>query len=577
VEIISITTPVPRLSRVVYGMTWAWGGIDLVLRVLIVAFVLASLPSTAYATTDLRQTYELNRFDNIYFEGPLPEGFGLPGYVSHRELRPLAEGSKIRIRESKYVDEENPKDCLFAVGVAFGGHLPSVAMPCQQNLIVAVRNRQLAEMPKPDEEYFLARQVIYILSIFGGTIEDPKPTDYLEWNGRFPTPRQRCHDVALAGLREQIYSFYIALLRKGFSKVELILRICFEDYDPRVITGASDVFNVVFGPWFYKAREVIKSYYASLDQNILFASGKTSRELGIWFDEAWYSKGRAICGDDQLVVTRGVFGEGDGSRHDAHMHVLFFNLKWLVYSLLVHIPTYVSQWARDAAVNTVASCYAYGLKWWHAYRTRSGDPDTTDGNTIQTDFVAFDVQRHIEEGLDRGDSLSVIKDAIIDSSLKLGYELKVKLTRDPTQVTFLSGGFMPVDGDMYWYPLPGRALQKMGWSTRKFDKNTWRDFAGKLNSYRDFSFVPFLRVYVDVVSQLIPEEYRLEPPSKRWLVGPGITPQEPSDDTWEWFSRRYSLDKTDEQEFTARLAAIPSLPYMTTCSDIERMVEIDMG
>jgi len=106
---------------------------------------------------------------------------------------------------------------------------------------------------------------------------------------------------------------------------------------------------------------------------------------------------------------------------------------------------------------------------------------------------------------------------------------------------------------------------------------TWRDYAGVLNSYRDFSFVPFLRTYVDVVSQLIPEEYRLEPPSKRWNVGPGITPQEPGSDTWDWFTRRYSLTVSDEEEFKKSLESIRSLPHMITCPMVEHMCEVDLG
>jgi hypothetical protein len=432
-------------------------------------------------------------------------------------------------------------------------------------------------MPAPNETVFADCVELYFRQF--RTVSDVVEEAFDEWNSRFPAGRQRNQEVARESWFNQAVTAYEVLLRNTFIKVEKVLRVEKGAFDPRVITGASDVFNVLWGCWFYTARDALKEAYSDLPGNVLLASGSTSPELGAWFTEALETEGRAICGDDQLITTRGFFVESDGARHDAHMHKLFFEFKWRVYEYLFRlIPRRVVWVAKEAARRTVGRSRQYGVKLEHEYRVRSGDPDTEKGNSVCTDLVAWHTQNIVRDLADAGHTAAEMQEIVPKKILELGYEVEIKISRDPTEVTFLSGSFSPVNGTMYWHPLPGRQLCKIGWSIRDTKGVTpWRDFAGILNSYRDFSFVPFLRTYVDVVSQLIPEEFRLEPPSKRWQVGPGITPQAPAADTWDWFTRRYSLTENDEEEFKQRLSQIQTLPFMVIDPAIEHMIAVDMA
>ncbi len=303
----------------------------------------------------------------------------------------------------------------------------------------------------------------------------------------------------------------------------------------------------------------------------------TAGQLGAWYASALEGGGRITCGDDQLAVTATYIIEGDGSRHDAHMHELFFELKWAVYrKVIAFVPGDVYKYAMDAARNTVAHT-RLGVKYTHAYRVRSGDPDTTDGNCVTTDFVAKVISDIVS-----GDEWAVPKQEIVrrveETVLKLGYEVKVKLHRNPFDATFLSGAFLTVDGRWFWYPLVGRLLTKIGWTMRSVSsRRSWIDFAGTLNSFATFKYVPFLRVYIERVSQLIPEKYRLTRPAVRWGVEAGDVPPAPTEDTWDAFYQRYSLSPADEVRFAEALSKVTRLPFILDSQSVRDMVAIDMA
>lgn len=546
---LTISTWLARTCVPSYRLTW-YKTIQFVVLMALLGFPTVRGQTHAMA---LREAYTTDRFADLAYHGPLPEGFGLPGYIADRAMATMGDGCKIKIREpNRDVNPSNVSDALFAVGVVFAGFLPSVAASCQQNLVVAVRNRQLAARPDPDTKVFGEWADAY-LSNFNKMYDYPD-IDYDAWNSRFPRSRQKEHDEAREGLANQIYNAFDITVRAGFTKVEKIMRLAKGAYDPRCITGATAAFNVIFGQWFHFAKHAIHEAYNDLHGNVMLVESQTSAELGAWFEEAMLSGGRAVCGDDQLIAVDGLFIEADGVRHDSAMHELFIKLKWEIYARVMRsIPIEVQRWARDSARRTVARNTIFQVFWEHNWRTRSGDADTKTGNGVDTDFVAYVVQETVRR-LQPADHC--VAGVVEREVLKLGYEITTLVTRDPAQVSFLSGSFMPVDGVMYWYPHPGRQIAKLGWTIRRNSttKQRYRDFAGALNSFQAYCFVPFLRRYIDRVSELVPEEFRLEPPSKRWAIGSGSTPYLPADDTWDWFTRRYGLTRSDEDAFVEDLA-----------------------
>lgn len=533
-------------------------------------------PGHFLSVTVLHQ-YMYDRFGEVEYAGPLPKGFGLPGYVCPLSYPELGEDCWISVKEpEKYVDTDNPRNTLFAVGVTFAGYLPSVALPCQENMVAAARTRQLAAMPDYDQEFFWQVVEDYWKKL--SWQREMEETNYEQWNSRFPGSRQLQHDCAAIDVQDQNFEEFHAVRRNVFIKVEKILKLTGKPYKPRVITGATHLFNVMVAPWMYKLKDVVEETLSNMEDDlVMLASGKTAQQMGEWFAAAQLGNGRAICGDDQLVFADGTCVESDGSKHDAHMHKGFFNFKWETYRKIAsEIPDEVLKYAREFARETYAFSKAYSVKWFHPYRVRSGDPDTERGNSLTTDLVASNIQKWTRE-LHKNHTAFEIEEELKRRALKMGYEITVKVHHDLAHATFLSGAFAPVNGVFYWFPLPGRQLAKMGWTIKNFKHaRMMREYAGVLNSYRDYTFVPFLRKYVDIVSQLIPERYRKEAPSRRWLVGPGITPQYPADDTWEWFERRYGLNIQDEAEFEMSLLKVKRIPFMMNSEAVKIMAAVDL-
>jgi len=547
--------------------------------------LLSSARGAPVTLCPVSQMYASDRFSPIDWEGALPLNsthcFGLPGTVTERKLSQPAEGCGIEVAEELvFVRPDAHK--LYAIGGVFGFAIPVVYSTCQANMVAAVNNRQLGEVPLPEDWAAFDRLAAEFFEHLKRTsFERPRNVSFGEWNARFPPARAADHLVAKADLESGVPPSWEKICeRKSFSKVEkLLIR---EDKDPRCISGASDWWNVIFGPWFMALPELLKGAY-NYTSDVFYATSTTSCELGSWFDRVHESGGRAMCGDDQLSVLRDpvlgvVYAEGDGSRHDSHMHEGFWKLKWNVYVWLCGgwqcIPKSINEVVKLGQQLTKGACKAFAIKYWHPYRVRSGDCDTSGGNTVCTDFVAWFIEKEFHRMRKAGFSLSQVAVHVEQACrVQLGYTLKLKLTQDPTEVTLLSGIFVPVGGQTFWSPLPGRLMARLGWTLHlPSAKARWMELAGTINSFKAFRFVPFLRVYLEVIMCLVPERYRLTPPKVLYhgvrdldnvLMRTGAwCPRDPSEDTWHYFLARYGLTKEDEATFRVTLQSAKSLPFM---------------
>lgn len=526
----------------------------------------------------LRAAYAEDKFCEHFWHGPLPCRFSLPGHVSARPLCELAEGAELVVGEPPIKEDiENPKDMLEAVGIVFSGYLPSVALPCQQNLVVGACNRQLKKVPLPDMDYFAKVTHDYLAKV-GSVAREYVHENFDAWNSGFPKARRAQHEVARAKMLQQLYTSFDIVQRKVFTKVEKIVRWGKGDYDPRVITGATDSFNTVFGPFFKAAKGSLAQVAETVGENVLWVTDQSASALGDWFDRATADGvGRAICGDDQIIVVNSTIVEADGDRHDTHMTEPWLEYKWELYSRLWHLPSLVRKYAWEAARKTVAYSHNYGVSWSHGAKVRSGDPDTKDGNSVCSDLVASVVERVVRAGLAGGKDVPTIVAEVQGEVLRLGYELTLKIHQDPVDATFLGGWFAPVDGKTYWLPLPGRHIVKLGWAVKR-QVPTCRilqELAGVCDSYRDYRCVPFLRVFVRGMRRLLKDVAPRG--AKRWQIEPRDMPAAPCADTWDHFYRRYGLTARDELEFAREIAQVDSLPFMLNSSCVRIMAEIDLS
>ena len=571
----------PKLS-----LSWDWGYTtwSVPFRVVLfgIAFSLLVGSAQAVSTQGLYSQYVQDPFQPIHFVGPLEANdgwlFGLPGLVSDRPLRPIADGCEMRVKA--FVPDLKPEaNKMFALGVVFSNAVPIVYKSCQENMILAVRNRQIADMGEYNLSSFREVATAWFRDVFSKhEFAEHTTKNFEEWNADFPGNRRVEHQKAYDDVkRGTAPPAAVICQRKSFNKVEKLNAR--EHKDPRCITGGTSWWNVLFGPWMSGMASVFKERF-NCESQIFYATSTNFVDLGSWFDRA--DDHYAVCGDDQIIVLFDqefgwVYLIGDGGRHDAHMHEGFWELKWRCYEHVASpLPNRIDTLVKASQEHTFSKAN-FEIEYSHPYRVRSGDPDTSMGNSVCTDFIASTTVLWFREHRARGTGLQATSDLIVQRWATLGYDLELEITLDSWRAEFLSGCFMPVGGVTYWIPKVGRLLSRIGWFlTRAGKVGRWRYLAGTINSFKQYRFVPFLRVYLERIMQLIPEQYRHTPPRyETWGVGAAVGPMEPEADSWEFFLCRYGLTERDEKSFQVGLNLVDTLPFALTDESVGVMVGVD--
>jgi hypothetical protein len=558
-------------------------------RGLLLASVFALLVGGAYAVQPEfpMDTYLEDRFAPLEWSGRLEAGFGLPGWTCDRPDLPQGANTTMRLDPTLGGDDDvdSLRPRLWATTIVFGYAIPHVAVPNQANMAKAVRNRQIARMPAADQAVFSghAEKFFKRLAIVDFQF---RLVEFEEWNQRFPLFRQARQCKALLDLEQGSLSDHEICVRNMFSKIEKIFKRV--SYDPRCILGGSDAWNVMFGPWMYSIGNSMAQAFGPTGNdafpNVYYATATTPQELGCWFARALDEGGKVLSGDDQLIVViidgKPVLIEVDGKRHDAHMHEGFHEFKWTYYGKIQpsgHWPKSI-HWVREQSRNTYARSRV-GVKCTFEYRVRSGDPDTTKGNTSCTHLVAEVIEEAYKVAVcESHDPV----EAAVDAAAQLGYEIDIKVSSSPSDVTFLSGVFVPVDGEWLWTPKMGRLIASLGWTVKlsHFEGAPfWTRVAGDLNSFSGYRFLPFFRVYYELVLELIPEKFRAaRSMEKRTVTADGPMPLEPGSDTWAWVSRRYGLSLEDEVSFSRELEPVRifGIPYMVSSTVFKVIAEVDV-
>lgn len=250
---------------------------------------------------------------------------------------------------------------------------------------------------------------------------------------------------------------------------------------------------------------------------ITFGSDATDVKLTEWYRDAyeWVRAGpwRAwfiVAGDDTLGLVRGKSGvvyflEGDFSMFDqsqslgplqAEMEglrklgVCDFVIK-LLYR--IHAGTYILRSKHNQ----------WKISHHHRPMRATGGPDTTFGNSHSAGCAWASVLRW---GLLEGDLLdSAVQHAVEAGMLRLGFVLKLKVTIDVQQVTFLKGAWVEFPRGLVWAPLPSRIL-KLGkgmsnplhlYPGRTYEEACMQYMNDMAASYRKFAMVPCVKGFVD--------------------------------------------------------------------------------
>lgn len=553
------STLTPRAGLAVAGLT-TWCSLPMASAQNVVPTLYEQVESDPTALIGIGGSYPIN--------SPIPA----LDYVG--EYKTQAPTSVIQISDDAIVEPGVvTKIGCYLVGLAFTLH-PNVYAPNACNMVASARNRQIADMPGFDEVAFgeFEDRFIADLSARDGMEAEFVVPSFEEWNARFPQKQQERHrealrKVAADGLDDDF--------REMFPKKEKLILLPGEKHkDPRTIIGGSDEVSVTVGPTFYGLKN------KSLEVNhpmapVFYACSQKADELETWASRT--DERRAVCGDDQIAVVARDDGwvviEIDGKRHDAHMHAGFHHAKWRAYRVY-GMPDADGRmaWFCEQQKCTRAGTKSRTVRIKFDYRVRSGDHDTTIGNTIVTDGIQGEAVMIAKIGDRR-----TIGERIKNQLLRLGYEVDIRVHDSLHTATFLSGRFYPVAGRVLWGPMPGRQLVKLGWMLDNHGSNTTVKWAGVVKAYDRYLFVPFLRVYVAHVRQLLGAVWSKAERQRDgfYVKAHEGAPQEPDEETWNMFYNVYGLGPADEEEFKKQLQRATSLPFIVDSPFVVDMAEVD--
>jgi len=357
----------------------------------------------------------------------------------------------------------------------------------------------------------------------------------------------------------------------------------FEDYDPRIIQGATDEANVLTGPTIFSiAKHIAKIWHSK--HVITYASGMNAYQLGHWVD----SHKR-----HQRNPTYPL--EDDAWRYDSTIGVFALLFEFSLYERMHATPECMKM--LYAQLDTLGYTRS-GIQYTVQGRRKSGDPNTTLGNTLVNGLShLFEFALHMANHSDDYDTVldvdprDVPMRAIVmgddwlgatqtpyqdmdfelePAMLKLGFVSQVKVPSCWEVASFCSGYFYPaqyptgVDNInahcLVYGPKIGRTLAKFGFSIGyQPDKDAWnRGVLQCLNS--NCNHIPFL---VDIIRRL----RKIVPTGRHVIISPDQKfkfnvdrSYEVDDAVWRMMDLLYGLGPADLESWRKAILDIKSLP-----------------
>ncbi len=496
---------------------------------------------------------------------------GLPGYESNRPLRQMR--TQVTLKSSGR-DEAEPKPQFYAVAFTFSNYIPVVPVSSVNNETVAIVNRALMEVPKPEprvwaaiSRYAMKRYVLRFKAI------DDNDQDGLfeEWNSRFPTARRRNQKLAYDSLEETPLS-HRDYLRKSFCKRELTMKGGPEpeDFDPRAIQGNSDRLNAAYGPFTYQVSKQLKELWHS-KHKITYTGGLTAEEIGDW---------RAQFGSRDVLLI-----ECDESRYDCHQGKECNDLYRMIEDRC-GIKYHQNAAKGRESMRKITGYTSHGVKYGVNYTMTSGSPTTSTSNSfvngVKTAYILecllgyknFKLIVHGDDsltalvGVFSDEQKANIRRVIEETNKALGFETKVKLSTQWHEVEYCSSLFWPVTGGYVLGPKVGKRLPKIGFSLNRL---TREEVKGMLIGLQiECGYVPVLRTYARHALELMASVTAAEYVDRRRIYKSlPNTQHESCADTELFFYQRYGLTVADSEEELTRVLT----QNLTDCVDYKYLLE----
>jgi hypothetical protein len=236
---------------------------------------------------------------------------------------------------------------------------------------------------------------------------------------------------------------------------------------------------------------------------------------------------------------------------------------------------------------------AHGVKYKVPYTRKSGDPNTSCGNSIINAMCAkfiFSNVLHIGNHMlvQGDDNLIVVRKLFSNSELReiefqirrwyqaLGLVVKLKTSTRWSDVEFCSALFWPVEGGFVLGPKPGRRLPKMGFSLKQLNKGQVKGMF--LGAVKEAGYIPVLGEYVKFCLK------QLKTVKKENYAERGVqykvrasSAHHRSAETELFFFERYGVDpKYMNSSLMSVLTDMKSFTSMNSWPDLESLLAIDL-
>jgi hypothetical protein len=578
-----------------------------------IALGLTSLLQTWWQKVDLREQVRrgFNAFSTHFesFTTPVLKAVSFPSlsvarYTSQRELLESREEATMAVPTFPALPRRSivPRTHLYGVGATTS--IPVVPDSNLENEIVAVANRGVQKVP-PMSKVTWALFEKWVLKwfdeLYPGWADFEPNVSFSEWNDRFPAGRRKENLRA----REYLLKFpksikSLNLKRKSFVKVEKIFGKSgvgkFEEFDPRLIQGATSEVNVTVGPEIYALSKWLAKSWDVRNQ-ICYSSGLTAQAIGKWFHDSLnvsHPSADSTTDTDALFIL-----EDDASRWDSTLREEAMKFEVKIKRMFL---------SRSVCDIIEAQCITEGWTKFGVHYTvrgtrKSGDNNTSEGNSELDGLFhlysfacceAVHTNRHVLNVGPRDvkshmivlgdDNLSFVPRsvmenlALVEQTLReLGINPKLKLRLNPNEAEFCSSRFWPctVGGESTRVlgPKIGRMLGRLGWATQKQEKPAEWLRGVMLGVIEDVNFIPFLREVVhlslhltkNVKSKRITDDHRVH-----CTVAAVSNPE-----TWRMLADVYDVSDIHYQEWIALLGNITSLPTAVSGPLVQKFTEAD--
>jgi hypothetical protein len=295
-----------------------------------------------------------------------------------------------------------------------------------------------------------------------------KRMGFNDWVRRFP-PRRRDALIATRNARGEYRD-----VSSSFIKRELAMRATETDApykDPRFIQGCDLTKSVALGPYVVPATKIVKAAFAPVAysrqegmlKKVRYMCGDSAEEVGKAFDDAIAYVERQMHCEDKLV-----FLEDDQSRFDLHMREGAFFALNQVYKRLMPQDTCKLLKRKSKSLGKTSNGGKYSID----YTMRSGDPDTSVGDTLANIIMKYDIHGSgLWVSIVMGDdSITVTTesliqelggvDGIVAKYAAFGMEIEAVVRKDKLSCEMCSSRFYPTIAGSILFPKPGKIIAK---------------------------------------------------------------------------------------------------------------------